>query len=138
MSDVQDYLKYILKKHEKNTNKSSVQIYVNKIENWIPFKIKDWFSLELLTPETIKLHGSTKNKITEDKNGENVPHLEITEVVLVHCNIVNNEYQQDTRVLYTFVPNKPIGSLLETSPTNHIFLKTLNSEYNEIEVWFTD
>ena len=138
VSDVQDYLKYILKKHEKNTNKSSVQIYVNKIENWIPFKIKDWFSLELLTPETIKLHGSTKNKITEDKNGENVPHLEITEVVLVHCNIVNNEYQQDTRVLYTFVPNKPIGSLLETSPTNHIFLKTLNSEYNEIEVWFTD
>ena len=138
VSDVQDYLKYILKKHEKNTNKSSVQIYVNKIKNWIPFKIKDWFSLELLTPETIKLHGSTKNKITEDKNGENVPHLEITEVVLVHCNIVNNEYQQDTRVLYTFVPNKPIGSLLETSPTNHIFLKTLNSEYNEIEVWFTD
>ena len=138
VSDVQDYLKYILKKHEKNTNKSSVQIYVNKIENWIPFKIKDWFSLELLTPETIKLHGSTKNKITEDKNGENVPHLEITEVVLVHCNIVNNEYQQDTRVLCTFVPNKPIGSLLETSPTNHIFLKTLNSEYNEIEVWFTD
>ena len=138
VSDVQDYLKYILKKHEKNTNKSSVQIYVNKIENWIPFKIKDWFSLELLTPETIKLHGSTKNKITEDKNGENVSHLEITEVVLVHCNIVNNEYQQDTRVLYTFVPNKPIGSLLETSPTNHIFLKTLNSEYNEIEVWFTD
>ena len=138
VSDVQDYLKYILKKHEKNTNKSSVQIYVNKIKNWIPFKIKDWFSLELLTPETIKLHGSTKNKITEDKNGENVSHLEITEVVLVHCNIVNNEYQQDTRVLYTFVPNKPIGSLLETSPTNHIFLKTLNSEYNEIEVWFTD
>ena len=86
----------------------------------------------------MKLLGSTKNKITKDKNGENVPHLEITEVVLVHCNIVNNDYQQDSRVLYTFVPNKPFGSLLEVSPTNHIFLKTFNSEYVEIKVWFTD
>ena len=86
----------------------------------------------------MKLLGSTKNKITKDKNGENVPHLEITEVVLVHSNIVNNDYQQDSGVLYTFVPNKPFGSLLEISPTNHIFLQTFNSEYNEIEVWFTD
>ena len=86
----------------------------------------------------MKLLGSTNNKITKDKNGENAPHLEITEVVLVHCNMVNNDYQQDSRVLYTFVPNKPFGSLLEISPTNHIFLKTFNSEYNEIEVWFTD
>ena len=70
----------------------------------------------------MKLLGSTENKITTDKNGENVPHLEITEVVLVHCNIVNNDYQQDSRVLYTFVPNKPFGSLLEISPANHIFL----------------
>ena len=111
---------------------------MNKIENRIAFKIKDGYSLELLTPETMKLLGSTKNKISEDKNGENVPHLEITEVVLVHCNIVNNDYQQDSRVLYTFVLNKSFESLLEISPTNHIFLKTFNSEYNEIEVWFTD
>ena len=86
----------------------------------------------------MKLLGSTKNKITEDKNGENVPHLEITEVVLVHCNIVNNDYQQHSRILYTFVPNKPLGTLVDIFPTNYIFLKTLNSEYNEIEVWFTD
>ena len=86
----------------------------------------------------MKLLGSTKNKITKDKNGENVPHLEITEVVLVHCNIVDNDYQQDSRVLYTFVPNKLFGSLLEISPTNHIFLKTFGSEFNEIKVWFTD
>ena len=66
------------------------------------------------------------------------PHLEITEVILVHCNIVNNDYQQDSRVLYTFVPNKSFGSLLEISPTNYIFLKTFNSEYNENEVRFTD
>ena len=69
---------------------------------------------------------------------ENVPHLETTELVLVHCDIVNNDYQQDSRVLYTFVPNKLFGSLLEISPTNHIFLKTFNSEYGEIEIWFTD
>ena len=67
-----------------------------------------------------------------------VPHLEITEVVLVHCNIVDNDYQQDLRVLYTFVPNKPFGSLLEISPKNHIFLKTFNSKFQDIRVWFTD
>ena len=75
----------------------------------------------------MKLLGSTKNKITKDKSGENVPHLEITEVVLLHCNIVNNDYQQDSRILYTFVPNKPFGSLLGISPANHIFLKAFNS-----------
>ena len=84
----------------------------------------------------MKLLGSTGNKITKDKNGENVPHLAIMEVVLVHFNIVNNNYQQNSRVLYTFVLNKLFGSLLEVSPTNHIFLKTFNSEYDEIEVWF--
>ena len=63
----------------------------------------------------MKLLGSTENKTTKDKNGENVPHLENMEVVLVHCDIVNNDYQQDSRVLYTFVPNKPFGSLLEIS-----------------------
>ena len=89
-------------------------------------------SLELLTKETMKLLGSTENKITKCKNGEDVPHLEITEVVLVHFNIINNDYQQDTRVLYIFVPNKLFGSLLEISPANHIFLKTFNSEYDEI------
>ena len=86
----------------------------------------------------MKLLGSTENKITKDKNGENEPHLEITEVVLVHCDIVNNDYQQDSSVLHTFVPNRPFDSLLEISPTNHIFLKTFNSEYDEIKVWFTD
>ena len=122
-----------MKKHGENIDKPLTQIYVNKIKNRITFKIKDGYSLQLLTPETMKLLGSTKNKITKDKNGENVPHLEITEVVLVHCNIVNNDYQQDSRVLCTFVPNKPFGSLLEISLTNHIVLKTFNTEfqYNE-------
>ena len=66
----------------------------------------------------------------KDKNGENVPRIEIIEVVLVHCNMINNDYQQDSRVLYLFVPNKQFGTLLDISPTNHIFLKTFNSEYN--------
>ena len=83
----------------------------------------------------MKFFGIAENKISRDKNGENVPHLEITEVVLVHCDIVNNDYQQQSRVLYKFVPNKPFGSLLEISPTNHIFLKTFGSEFNEIKVW---
>ena len=106
--NIQDYFEYILKKHWENIDKPSVKIYVNKIENRITFKIKNGYSLELLTPETMKLLGSTENKITKDKNGENVPHLEITEVVLVHCNIVNNDYQQDSRVLCTFVTKKTV------------------------------
>ena len=109
VSDIQDYFKYILKKHGENTNKPSVQIYVNKIENRITFKIKDGYTLGLLTPETMKLLASTKNKISEDKNGENFSHLEITEEVLVHCNMVNNDYLQDSRVLYTFIPNKSLA-----------------------------
>ena len=86
----------------------------------------------------MQLLGSTKSKITKDENGENVPHLEITEVVLVHCNIVNNDYQQDSRVLYTFVPNKSFGQLLDISPKSFIFLKTFNSEFSYIELWFND
>ena len=88
---------------------------MNKIEKRISFEIKTGCYLELLTSETMKLLESTENKITKDKNGENIPHLEIPEVVLVHCNIVNNDYQQDSRVLYLFVPNNPFGTLLGTS-----------------------
>ena len=121
VSDIQDYFEYVFKKHGENTDKSSVEIYVNKTENRVIFKIKDGYSLELLTPETIKVLGSTKKKITKDKNDENVPHLEITEVVLVHCDVVNNYYQQDSRVLYALVPNKLFGSLVEISSTSHIF-----------------
>ena len=86
----------------------------------------------------MKLLRSTESKVTKDKNVENVPHLEITEVVLVLCNMVNKYYQQDSRVLYTFVPNKSFCILLDISPSNYIFLKTFYSEYNEIIVWFTD
>ena len=138
ISDIQYCFEYILKKHSENVDNPLIRIYVNKIENRVPFKIKNGYYLQLLTPETMKLLGSTESKITIDKNGENVPHLEIVELVLVHCNLVNNDYQQDSRILYTFVPNKPFGSLLEISPTSHLFLKPFNSKFQEIKVWFTD
>ena len=86
----------------------------------------------------MKLRGSTENKITKDKNVENVPYLEITEVLLVRCNIVNNDYQQNSRGLYVFVPNKPFCSLLEIFPKIHTLLKTFNSEFQGVEVSFTD
>ena len=82
--------------------------------------------------------GSTKRKISKNENGENVPYLEFTEVALIHCNFVNNSYQQNSRVLYTFVPNKLFGQLLDISPKNFIFLKTFYSEFSYTDVWFTD
>ena len=94
VSNIQDYFEYILQKLLENVDNPSVKIYVNKMKIRITFKIKNGYSLERLTPETMKLLGSTKNKITKDKNGENVPHLKITKVVLVHCNIVNTGPQQ--------------------------------------------
>ena len=121
ISNIQDYFEYILKKHNESVDNPLIRIYVNKIENRITFEIKSRYYLDLLTPETMKLLGSTESKITKDKNGENVPHLEVVELVLVHCNLVNNDYQQDPRILYTFLPNKAFGSLLEISPTNHVF-----------------
>ena len=138
ISDIQDYFGYILKKHSESVDNPSIRIYVNKIENRITFKIKSGYYLELLTPETMKLLVSTESKITRNKNGENVPHLEVVELVLVHCSPINNDYQQDSRILHTFVPNKAFGSLLEILPTNHVFLKTFNSEFQEIRIWFTD
>ena len=102
------------------------------------FKIKTGYKLELLSKETMKLSGSTSSIIDVDKNSENVPRLENIEVILVHCNLVNNTYQQASRVLFTFVPNKQYGQLISISPNSLIFLKTLNPEFLEIEIWFTD
>ena len=125
VSCIQDYFEYIFKKNGEKTDNPSIIKYVNKIENKIPFKRKTGYYLELLTPEIISLLGSTKSKISNDKNGKNVPYLQITEVLLVHCNIVNNDFHQDSRVLYTFVPNKLFSQLLDVYPKNLIFLKNL-------------
>ena len=138
ISDFQDYFEYILKKHSESVDNPSIKIYVNTIENRVTFKIKKGYCLELLIPETMKLLGSTETKITKDKKGESVPHLEIVELILIHCSLVNTNYQQNSRILYTFVPNKPLDSLLNISPQNHVFLKTFNSEFQEIKVWFTN
>ena len=122
-SDIQDYFEYILKQHGEKTINLSIRIYVNKIENRITFKIKTGYYLELLTPETMKLLRSATKKITKDENGENVPYLKITEVVLVYCNIANNNYQQNLRVLYKFASNKSFGQFLNILPKNFIFQK---------------
>ena len=116
VSDIQGYFEYILKKHDTVTENLSIMIYVNKIENKITFKMKAGYYLQLLTTDTMKLHGRTKSKITENENGENVPRLDITEVVLMYRNIVSNDYQQDSRVLYKFLPNKSFDQLLNILP----------------------
>ena len=100
VSNIQDYFEYILKKHSESVDNPSIRIYVNRTENRITFKIKNGYYLELLNPEIMKLLGSTESKITKDKNGENVPQLEIAELVLVHCNLVNNDYQQFKNIVY--------------------------------------
>ena len=113
-------------------------IYANKITNRVVFKIKTGYRLELLSKEIMKLLGSTSDNVDSDKNSENVARIENVEVVLVHCNLVNNSYQQASKVLFTFVPNRQYGQLISISPHSLIFLKTMNTEFSEIEIWFTD
>ena len=102
------------------------------------FKVKTEYYLESLITGTIKSLGSTESKITKDKNGENLPHLEITEAVLIHYNIANSDYQHNSRVSYTFICSKSFSQLLDISPKKNIFLKTFNSEFSYSEVWFND
>ena len=113
LSDIQDYFKYIIKNYETVTDNPSIRTYLNEIEKRITFRIKAGYYLELLTPKTMKLFGSTKSEINKDENDENVPHLEITEVALYHCNIVNNNCQPNSRALYIFVSNKSFSQLLD-------------------------
>ena len=138
ISDIQDYFEYVIKEHETLAENPPIQIYPNKIKHRIVFKIKTGHKLELLSPETMKLLGSTKKDVDKDKDGEDVPKLESVEVVLVHCNLVNNSYQQASKVLFTFVPNKQFGQLITISPHSLIMLKTTNAEFQSVELWFTD
>ena len=134
---IQNYIEYMIKKHETIGETAPILIYANNISNRIVFKIKTGYKLELLSKETMKLFGSTSNIINADKNSETVPRLENVDVVLVHCNLVNNSYQQASRVLFTFLPNKQYSQLVSISPHSLIFLKTMNTDFSEIEVWFT-
>ena len=138
ISEIQGYIEYIIKKHETIGENAPILIYANTINNRIVFKINARYKLELLSKETIRLLGSTSSIIDADKNSGNLPRLENVEVVLVHCNLVNSSYQQHSRVLFTFVPNKQYGQLISISPHSLVFLKTMNTEFSEIEVWFTN
>ena len=122
---LQNYFEYIIKKHETIAKVSPVLIYVNEINNRIAFKIKSGYKLELLSKETMKLLGSSTDTIDGDKNSELVPKLESVDLVLVHCNLVNNSYQQASKVLFTFVPNKKYGQLITASAEALIMLKLL-------------
>ena len=135
MSNIQDYFEYIIKKHQNVTDNPPVKIYVNKVENRITFRTDAGYYLQLLMTETMKLLGTTKSKITKGKSGGNVSHLEITEKILVYCNVVNNSYQCNLRVFYTFIPNKSFGQLLDISPKKFIISITFNSEFSYVELF---
>ena len=138
ISDIQDYFEFIIKKHEALAENASIQIYLNKIKIKIVFKIKTGYKLELLTLETMKLLGSTKKVVDKIKNRENVPKLESVEVVLVHCNLVKNDYRHASKILFSFVPNKQFGQFLNISPHVFTMMNTINTEFSSAEIWFTD
>ena len=137
ISDIQDYFEFIIKKHKTLTENPPVQIYLNKTKNIIVFKIKTGYKLELLTFETMKLLGSTKKDADKDKDGKNVPKLESVEVVLVHCNLVKNDYQHTSKVLFSFALNKQFGKLINISSHFLTMMNTVNTKFSFIELWFT-
>ena len=120
------------------TENPPIQIHPNKNKNGIVFKIKIGYKLELLTPETIRLLGSTKKDVVADKNSENEPKLESVKVVLVHCNLVKNDYQNTSKVLFSFVSNEQFGQLINISPHSLTMMNTVNTEFSLVQVWFTD
>ena len=115
-----------------------MQIYANKIKNKTVFEIKRSYKLELSFPKTMRLIGSAKKDKDQDKDEKDVPRLESAEVVLVHYNLVNNNYQQASKVIFTFVPNKQFGQLITNGPHSLIVVNATNIEFSSIEVWFTE
>ena len=138
VSDIQYYIEHTIKKHGTLTTIPPVHVYINRINNRLVFEIKDGYKLELQMPETMELFSSTKKLIDKIKNGEKGPSLEVAEVVIVQCNLVDNQYQQKSEVLYTFTPNKSYTHLLNVEPNNLVFLKTYSTEFDEIIITFTD
>ena len=138
IADIQNYFEFIIKKYETLTENPPIQFYPNKIKNRVAFKLKTSYKLELLTPETMRLLGSTKKDVDSDKNNENVPKLESVEVALVHCNLVKNDYQHTSKVLFGFVTNKEFGQLINISPHTLTMTNTVNTEFSFVEVWLTD
>ena len=138
IDDIQDYFEFIIKKHETLAEDPPVEIYPNKIKNRIIFKIKAGYKLELLTPETARLLGSTLKVVDKDKNREIVQKLESVEVVLIHCNLVKNNDQHSSKVLLSFVPNKQFGQLINISPPSLTMMIAVDTKFSHVEVWFTD
>ena len=134
IADIQDYFDFIIKNHETLTENPPIQIYPNKIKNRIVIKIKTGYKLELLTLEIMKLLGSTTKDVDSDKDSENVQKLESVEVVLVDCNLVKNGYQHTSKVLFSFVPNKQFGQLINISPHSLTIMNTVNTEFSFVEV----
>ena len=138
ISDIQDYFEFFIKKQQTLTENPPIKVYPNKIKNRLIFKVKTGFKLELLSPETMKWLGSTSKDADKDKNGKDALKLEFVEVVLVYCYLANNSYQQASKVLLPFVPNKQFGQLITISLYELTMLKTTISEFPSIQVWFTD
>ena len=129
IADIQDYFEFIIRKHETLAENPPVQIYPNKIKNRIVFRVKTRYKLELLSLETKKLLGSTKKDVDQDKDGEHIPKLESVEVVSVNCNLVNNNYQQASKLLLTFLPNKQFRQLINIAQYSLIMLNTTKTEF---------
>ena len=139
IADIQDYFLYTIKKHEtiRSSEESAILIYPNKIKNRIVFEIKAGYKLQMLTNETMKLLGDGPI-VDPNKNVANVPQLERVHTVLLHCNVVHNDYLQNSKLLYTFVPDNAFGQLLSVQPSVLIQSKTTYSIFDHIEIWFTD
>ena len=129
IADIQYYFEFVIKKHETLTKNPPIQTYPNKIKNRIVV-IKTSYKLELLTPETMRLLRSTKKGVEVDKNSEHVPKLESVEVVLIHCNLVKNDYRRTSKVSFSFAPNKQFGQLINISPHSLTMMDTVNTEFS--------
>ena len=135
IADIQYYFEFIIKKHQTLTENPPIQIYPNKTKNRTVFKKKKTgYKLELSSSETMKLLASTEKDVDQDKDGEDVLKLESVEVVLVHCNLVNNSYQQASKVLFTFVPNEQFGQLINVSLHPLTMLSTKNTVFVHLSV----
>ena len=126
---MQNYFEFITKKHGTLTENPPVQTYVNRIKNRIVLKIKTGYNLEFLISETMRLLGSTKKDFDKDNDKENVQKLEFLEIILVYCNLIKTDYQHTSKVLFTFVPNKQFGQLINISPHSLTTMNIVNTDF---------
>ena len=133
ITDIQDYFEFIIKNHETLTEDPAIKVYCNTIKNRIISKIKSGYKLEMLTPETMSLLGTTKKVVDQNKNVENIQNLESVEAVLVHCNLDKNNYQLTSKVLLTFIPNKEFGHLTNIASHSLTMTNTINTKFSFVK-----